>query len=228
MGTRRSFRQNYTEMGYLMRYSMDGRRSKAAKTQVLQFPIALLHSDPLIWRKIQVPVYYNFWDLHVAIQDAMGWEDYHLHHFSFSKKGSNKTVLIGIPDFDGPNDDMEVFPGWEIHVGEYFTKLGVKAIYTYDYGDSWKHEVMLEGHLLREEGVSYPRCVEGEMACPPEDCGGIPGYQEFMKVAKEGKKVKIASLFDEKPIIWDPYAFDPGKRRFDHPYKRWRNAFLDR
>ena len=80
----------------------------ALKSQVMQFSIELHEIEPRIWRRIQVPLDYNFWDLHVAIQDAMGWKDYHLHHFEIKGKGKGKKVLIGIPDFDGSGELPEV------------------------------------------------------------------------------------------------------------------------
>ncbi|MBN2522582.1 MAG: plasmid pRiA4b ORF-3 family protein [Bacteroidales bacterium] len=129
--------------------------------------------EPKIWRRIQVPSEYNFWDLHVAINDAMGWLDYHLHHFEIKGKSKQKVVHIGIPDFDRTNKLQEVYPGWEIWMMAYFNDLGVQAKYLYDYGDFWMHTVKLEGYMHREKGLKYPFCIDGERACSPEDCGGI-------------------------------------------------------
>jgi hypothetical protein len=94
---------------------------------------------------------------------------------------------------------MEVFPGWEIHVDEY-SRSGRQAIYTYDYGDSWEHEFMLERDLLREVRGNYPRVLQAKGLSPGRQLRNT-GYREFMKTAKEGKKVKIASLFDDKPLF---------------------------
>jgi len=66
--------------------------------RVYQFKIALKHIRPPIWRRIQVPENYSFWDLHVAIQDAMGWLDYHLHEFEMVNPSTGIKVAIGIPD----------------------------------------------------------------------------------------------------------------------------------
>ena len=83
---------------------------------ILQFRIELLGVEPPIWRMIQVPEDYTFWDLHVAIQDSMGWRDYHLH--AFRVVGSED--VIGIPDKEG-DDPLETRPGWKLRVHDYFT-----------------------------------------------------------------------------------------------------------
>ena len=69
---------------------------------VFQIRIELLGVEPPIWRRIEVPEHYSFWDLHVAIQDAMGWQDSHVHHFRLI----GSELVIGIPDEDG--DDTPI------------------------------------------------------------------------------------------------------------------------
>ena len=90
--------------------------SKSKNHLVYQFKISLYEIEPLIWRRIQVPANYNFWDLHVAIQDAMGWLDYHLHAFRIRQKHKKKSIEIGIPVDDWDGDP--VIPGWEIPIGD--------------------------------------------------------------------------------------------------------------
>ena len=111
---------------------------------ILQFKVTLLGIKPPIWRRIQVPCTYSFWDLHVAIQDAMGWLDYHLHQFSVRVPGSRKPILIGIPDENGFLDDPEILPGWELPVARFITLADRRTKYDYDFGDGWEHSVILE------------------------------------------------------------------------------------
>jgi hypothetical protein len=145
-----------------------------------QFKITLLDTDPVIWRRIQVPGTYTFWDLHVAIQSAMGWQDSHLHMFRI---GKHRPIIInGNPvddDFGGGEDDLN---GWETEVVELLGMPGDVALYEYDMGDSWEHEILLEGIFLKEKRVKYPRCIAGARACPPEDCGGTPGFEHLLEV----------------------------------------------
>ena len=107
-----------------------------------QFKITLGEILPPIWRRIQVPAKYSFWDLHVALQDSIGWLDYHLHMFRFRKPHKKAVVEIGIPGDE--MDDNITLPGWEISIGDYFTEPGNVALYEYDFGDIWEHELLLE------------------------------------------------------------------------------------
>lgn len=88
------FGKNFTERGYTMDY-LKLPDSGQYKTHVLQFLVELQGISPRIWRRIQVPANYNFWDLHVAIQDALGWWDYHMHQFEIKGKGKRKVARIG-------------------------------------------------------------------------------------------------------------------------------------
>lgn len=145
---------------------------KKDQKNIYQFKITLEGIKPPIWRRIQVPESYSFWDLHVAIQDSMGWEDYHLHEFNILNPKTGIKDNIGLPSDDW-GDDKTVIPGWKTPISSYFSALNKKAAYEYDFGDSWDHKVALEKILPFEFGVQYPRCLAGERACPPEDCGGI-------------------------------------------------------
>jgi len=184
---------------------------------VYQFKITLQESDPPIRRRIQVPEMYTFWDLHVAIQDSMGWNDSHLHHFEIRGKGKRKAAKIGIPDFDRTGDLEEVYPGWEIPVFVYFNELGIKAKYEYDYGDGWMHTVQLEGYLYKEKETKYPICIAGERACPPEDCGGVSGYYNVLKTISD-----IANEDYEDMKIWtgQGWLYDDISNLDDHLPKK--------
>lgn len=220
------YEKNFTDRGYTMNYKK-GENLSPFKNWVLQFKIELPEILPLIWRRILVPSDYNFWDLHVAIQDSMGWLDYHLHYFEIKGKGKKKEERIGIPDFDRFSDDLpEVFPGWEIPVLNFFNDLGVTSKYLYDYGDSWWHTVQLEGYLFKEKKIKYPICIAGERACPPEDCGGEPGYYEMLKTLSEPDNDDYEDMRTWVGENWDSEKFEKGEIKFHNPYKRWENAFL--
>ena len=219
------YEKNYTDRGYLLNYKKLPNIGYY-KNRLLQFKIELNDISPLIWRRILVPPDYNFWDLHVAIQDAMGWLDYHLHHFEIKGKGKRTTESIGIPDFDIFDDSQEIYPGWEIPVLNYFNDLGIQAKYIYDYGDSWTHTVTLEGYLIKERGVKYPVCIYGARACPPEDCGGDSGYYSLLDVLANPADLEYEDLKTWVGEGWDPEKFDKKAIVFDLPYKRRRKAFI--
>jgi len=195
---------------------------------VYQFRIALLGIEPEIWRRIQVPGGYTFWDLHVAIQNSMGWQDRHLHVFRIIRKGNRKPVVIGIPYEEGASDCL---PGWEVSLSEWLDEPGAAMIYEYDFGDGWEHKILLEAVMLKEEGAAFPRCVGGERACPPEDCGGIPGYAFLLEILgdpdhKEYEhRVEWLKEVAKDNYPFDPERFEPGEVRFENPKKRWFAVF---
>ena len=211
------------DKGFIMEYKRPQSVSYLKK-QVFQFKIELQGITPVIWRRIQVPADYNFWDLHVAIQDSMGWHDSHLHHFEFKPKRSKKVILVGIPDFEEISE-LDIFPGWEIPVFLYFKDLGDEAKYLYDYGDSWYHLVRLEGFLIREKSTEYPICIGGERACPPEDCGGIHGYDNLLKIISDPENDEYEDTKEWVGKEWHPDSFYKDLVIFDNPLKRFKEAF---
>ncbi len=189
-----------------------------------QFKVSLKGMELPIWRRIEVPGSYSFWDLHVAIQDSMGWLDYHLHAFRVRNPATGKVDEIGIPADDALEDDPPCRPGWEVPLSSYFRDPGVRADYEYDFGDGWEHEVILENIHDRVSGCKYPRCLAGARACPPEDCGGVPGYEELVKRIRKPTDEEYKGIEQWQGGTFDPEAFDPKKVRFDSPKERLRIA----
>ena len=185
----------------------------------LQFRIELLGVEPPIWRRIQVPESYTFWDLHVAIQDSMSWRDYHLH--AFRVVGSED--VIGIPDKEG-DDPLETRPGWKLRVADYFTAECPLAVYEYDFGCAWIHEIRFEGVHDAEPGAVYPLCLDGARHRPPEDCGGVAEYYDLLKVLADPSHVDYESKLEWVGGSFDPEQFDAGEIQFDNPAERWRVA----
>ncbi len=191
--------------------------------EVYQFKISLVGIEPPIWRRILVPSNYSFWDLHVAIQDAMGWLDYHFHVFQIVNPATNKLEEIGIPDEDG---ELDILPGWEFWIADYFSSESVRAEYEYDLGDGWGHEVILEEILVQDSASDDPKCIAGERACPPEDCGGIGGYQDFLDAIFDPDPQTRQEMLTWAGGSFDPDQFDPKEVKFDDPDERWKIAFL--
>lgn len=195
---------------------------------VLRFRITLSDIEPPIWRMIDVPESYSFWDLHVAVQDAMGWLDYHLHSFMPQASSGGISDPIGIPDADF---DGGTLPGWEVSVADYFVSPGDCLGYEYDFGDGWHHQIQLVDIHPREPGQKYPYCVDGARACPPEDCGGVPGYYELLEILWDASHEEHESMVEwlkghaKNYYPYDPNAFDPASAHFDSPKTRFKNAF---
>jgi len=202
---------------------------------VYQFKVVLKGAPLPIWRRILIPDNYNFWDFHVAIQDAMEWLDEHLHHFILKNPITQKKafiemerddlddLFIGLPHSKRQETYLEI----DQYVANWFTPHQKKGLYVYDFGDNWEHELTLEKILPKEKGAKYPRCIAGKGACPPENCGGVYGYEQLLKILKDPKHPEYQELYawlmgqGIDPQNFDPHAFDPVSVEFDDPKERW-------
>ena len=191
--------------------------------RVYQYKITVRGIKPPIWRRIQVPETYMFGDLHVAIQNSMGWVDYHLHEFEIVDPSTGLMVNIGPPDDDGFH---EVLPEWKQKVAYYFSMKNRSADYVYDFGDNWEHKLQLEKILPREKTINYPICIKGKRACPPEDCGGVWGYEELLEIIENPDHEEYEGMLEWLGGGFDPEEFDPNEVSFGDPDKRRKNAFL--
>ena len=135
------------------------------------------------------------------------------------------TEKIGIPDDDAFEGDEPYLPSWEVPLSEYFGTPGDRANYDYDFGDGWEHEIILEAITPRLPNAKYPMCLDGARACPPEDCGGAPGYEEMLKVLQDPSHQEYESMVQWVGCRYDPDLFDHKRVRFDSPRKRFRIAF---
>lgn len=158
--------------------------------------VELAGTDPLVWRRLILNASDTFEDLHGAIQLSMGWEDYHLHEFRVGE------LRIGIDD-DEDDDGPETIDETTISLGDVLgASAGARCEYEYDFGDTWIHHVVVEAIEEAAVELEYPVCVAGERACPPEDSGGVSGYEEFLLVLSDpdhgryGELVRQAQGFD--------------------------------
>jgi hypothetical protein len=179
---------------------------------VYQFKITLLDTAPPIWRRIRVKDC-TLDEMHDHIQAAMGWTNSHLHQFIVGH------TYYGDPEMMG--DDMENEDSTATNLSDLVPKEGKKKfrfVYEYDFGDSWRHEVTFEGRRPAEEAEQCPECVEGARACPPEDCGGPWGYEDFVAAITDPGHEQHEELTEWLGGPFDPEAFDPkaATRRMKH------------
>ena len=199
--------------------------ANSGNSRVYQFKIVLDGIKPLIWRRIQVPETYSFWGLHVAVQDAMGWQDYHLHRFEIPDPLTGvRTTIVSFPT-EASKRNGKLLSGWKVEMGHYFTMANNKAWYAYDYlYDNWSHRLTLEGIFTRAEGTDYPLCLDGRRACPPEDCGGVQGYYRLLgninRQDQEHKPSLASGAFDPEALNIDEIYFDDPERRLDLAFNR--------
>lgn len=171
--------------------------------KVYQLKITLSGISPPIWRRVAVPPDATLGELHDVIQGVMGWYDEHLHEFT---DGKGRRFGPRDPDFEF--DDEDLVEEEEVLIGNVLRRAQQKIRYVYDFGDCWKHEVQLEKAIPREAGVEYPVCLEGKRACPPEDCGGVWGYQHLLHVLADPEHEEFAELSEWVPEDFDPDVFD--------------------
>ena len=179
----------------------------------LQLKVTLRHTGPPIWRRILVRDNLTFWDLHVAIQNAMGWSHRHLHQFVMQAAAGGESQRIGIPDEESY---APIRAGWQVAVLPTLNRSRPGFSYVYDFGDWWDHEVTFEEALDLDDGP-YPRCVDGGRHCPPEDCGGPPGYAELLVVLADPTDPRHAELAEWVGEPYDPAAFETREVVFDDP-----------
>ncbi|NIM14150.1 MAG: hypothetical protein GTO45_19075 [Candidatus Aminicenantes bacterium] len=151
----------------------------AMKEEIFQFHISLIDSEPLIWRSFQVHSNITFHEFHYIIQDVMGWEAFHPYEFRFKKHG----ILMPDSDINPYQQGYETYAD-ETNLFDVFKRVGQKFRYIYDFGDNWEHEIIFEKRLPVEENQVYPVCIDGEMACPLEDIGGIWDFYNKLAIAR--------------------------------------------
>lgn len=153
---------------------------------VYEFDLWLESTEPVIWRTIAVSATTTLATLHDIVQVVMGWDDSHLHEFR-TRSGqrfepvSPRGMLL--PEFflesDGGLDEGRVT------LRELFKELSAPLTYIYDFGDTWTHSLKLVAtHATAEQFEQIPTCLEGELAGPPEDCGGPWGYGELAELLR--------------------------------------------
>jgi hypothetical protein len=145
---------------------------------VYQLRIALQEIRPPIWRLVQVPDNLRLCCLHDVLQAVIGWTNSHLHRFE--KDGR----CWGVPEQD-EDDDFDIIDESRTQISAVLTTPGDSLVYVYDFGDNWRHDIVLEKILPAGTTAIRPVCVAGERHCPPEDVGGTSGYEEFLEVIFE-------------------------------------------
>lgn len=183
------------------------------ESKTFQFKIQIQGiTKPPVWRRIKVPSYYTFKDLHEVIQFAFDWEFYHLYSFSPTGYGSYPVIQeinekiedFSFSDFDDPIDAEET------KLAEIFIEEGQKYTYIYDFGDDWIHKITLE--KIIDESSEKPICLAGKGKCPPEDCGGIWGYEQLKEILMDKKHPEYNEYKEwlglEEDEEWDAKEFD--------------------
>jgi hypothetical protein len=173
-------------------------KKKSDEKRVYQLKVTLRDIRPPIWRRIQVGSDTNLQKLHRILQTVMGWYGGHLHEF----------FVFGESFGDPKGMEGEIMDERKVTLGRLITGEKEKFHYLYDFGDSWEHEILVEKILPLEKGTRYPVCLTGKRACPPEDCGGPPGYESLLEILKDPAHPEHDDMFDWLPGDFDSEKFD--------------------
>ena len=172
-------------------------------TGIARLRIELEGMDDRVIRRIEVPLAMRLDALHLVFQAAMGWENYHLYEFRIGR-----SVRYGIPDPGWPDAGLRSAKKATLSHLLVHAKQGKTIHYVYDFGDEWLHTVRLEAVGEADPGVTYPRLLEAEGRCPPEDCGGAGGYAHFLDAISDPNHEDHQEMIDWRGPGFDPKIVD--------------------
>lgn len=164
--------------------------------EVIRLKAILRGIRPPIWRRLEVPSRASLRDLHSVIEAAMGWGGYHLYAFEVDGRQYGDPTKV-----DDVADDRRL------------TVIGVmgsgikRFAYLYDFGDAWEHEIVIEGKRAAIDGCRYPACIAGKRNCPPEDCGGVWGYRDFLVALADPSQSMAEDWLGRMEGDFDPEEF---------------------
>lgn len=179
---------------------MDPYRSPNA----LQMIVALDRVEPVVWRRLVVPWDWHLGQLHLVIQAAFNWWNYHLHEFRIG------NVAYGDPEVNEWGDETSVrtFDQTELRLLDFAREPGTSFRYLYDFGDHWEHVITVEKLLGLDIAPRTATCIDGALARPPEDVGGVSGYEEFLAVMSDPSDPEHRSMKRWSGGHFDPAWFD--------------------
>ena len=180
-----------------------------ASKNIITLKVTLRGAKPPVWRRLVMPGTMTLADLHQAIQAAMGWHDSHLHAFD-----------IGGEQYGDQHSVDDVYDENRVTLNGLLRSPVVRFTYTYDFGDNWEHTVAFEKSEAALERASYPVCITGKRNCPPEDCGGVWGYEELLAILADPTHPEHAERID-----WLGEAFDPDKFDLERANTMLANRF---
>lgn len=168
---------------------------------------------PEIWRTVRVPSNIRMDRLHDVLQAAFGWTNSHLHQFVIEREDEAPVYVLNLQHDDEEASDVEIrkLDERKVTLDRFLSRVGDGMVYEYDFGDSWAHEMVVTAVLPQASRLGAALCLDGARACPPEDCGGAPGYHDFVEAISDPKHEEHESMLEWAGGAFDPEAFDLGK-----------------
>ena len=184
---------------------------------IYQIKIVLVGIEPPIWRTVLCKSDATLAEFHDVIQVAMGWNDSHLHKFNVEDREIGNAEFRLDDYCDDAEDEREIT----------LEDVAPSFEYEYDFGDGWVHDVHIEKEVPYDAKVSYPLCIAGERKCPPEDSGGVWGYQSTLDALADGtidddRREWMEEFTGGEP--WDAEEFNLEMVNWNSHAPRWRMA----
>jgi len=170
-----------------------------ALRNIYQIKATLVGIKPPIWRRLLVSSTMVLDEFHEALQIVMGWTNSHLHQFIANGE------YFGMPD---PEFEFDCKDESKVKLNKLFCAEHDAILYEYDFGDGWEHKIVLEKIHPFEKDVPLPVCKKGKRSCPPEDCGGIWGYQDFLDIIQDSSHAEYEETMEWIGGEFDPESFD--------------------
>lgn len=182
-------------------------RAPKSPASIHELEISLCEIEPRIWRRFAVRSNTTLAKLHDVVQVVMSWMDSHLHQFETNEE----KCYAPLSPYGDPDWDERVSNSAKARLQDVMPAKGARLIYQYDFGDGWEHVIEVVAVHPPEPGARYPRCLAGERACPPEDCGGPHSYPEFLAALADPRHPEHEELTEWIGGKFDADAFDVGE-----------------
>ncbi len=150
------------------------------RINTVKLHVSLDEIEPEVWRRLVLPANWNLEQLHLAIQAAFNWWNYHLYEFRIGGLRYGDIELLTEDAFD---DDPRVFNFRDVRLRDF--EEGAAFAYLYDFGDSWRHTIVIEEAGALDPAPKHGSCSDGARARPPEDVGGVTGYERFREIISD-------------------------------------------
>lgn len=170
---------------------------------IYQLKVTIAGIKPPVWRRVLVPADINLAHLHDVLQIVMGWTNSHLHQYVFGE------TIYGVPD-----ENRDLFFGMKFMdenkstLSSLLVQENDSIIYEYDFGDNWEHNITLEKKFPDDNSINLPTCIKGRRSSPPENCGGVPGYENLLEILSTPTDPDYQECIRWIGVHFDPEHFD--------------------
>lgn len=190
------------------------RRPPRADVVTLRVRVDLRDTKPPLWRRLELASDMLLSELHTVLQIAFGWTDSHLHRFSSGPSIYDQDSELYLMPFEVDEGEPGV-PENEVRIDELLVDAGDRITYGYDFGDDWMHTVKLEAVLPRADAAPRAVCTAGRRPGPPEDCGGVGGYDLWSAATDPTHPRHTLAVAEVKNIYGDDVDLDRAPMPFD-------------